>query len=221
MYTLPGVCYCSSKKNKRCPLNSLILLMDTRYFLKLNSNYSIEIMKLNHTYVKSGMLNFITMAYCCGGHDTDTGYQCTKPSINCQNKQVLRCPDHLDQPQNPCDDPHCNRTIHQYFTCKRYDEEPLIIDPIMIFFGLKKLKCQYPKLRGTKCVVVPVRMTYNNEEQLFCIKHHCKNIKNLVNKLQETDIEFLRKILQPKTDLVTYQSIMSKIILSKCFNREK
>jgi hypothetical protein len=76
-------------------------------------------------------------------------------------------------------------------------------------------KCKYLDPNKKLCNHKLIAIDYENEIHFLCIKHHYKYIKSQYSKFKDDDIEFLRTILQPKTDLLTYQAIMSKISFSR------
>jgi hypothetical protein len=80
-------------------------------------------------------------------------------------------------------------------------------------------KCKYQKPNKDPCPNCLFPIDYENEIHFLCIKHHYKYIKSQYSKFKDDNVEFLRTILQPKTDLLTYQSIMSQINFSKWLNK--
>jgi hypothetical protein len=78
-------------------------------------------------------------------------------------------------------------------------------------------KCKHLNPNKKLCNNKLIAINYKNEIHFLCIKHHYKYIKTQYSKFKDDDVEFLRIILQPKTDFLIYQSIMSKISFKNLF----
>jgi hypothetical protein len=130
-------CKHHNDNEKRCYLKLFMMLMDTRYYSKLNSTVSIVMFnrmlemiwgmhyplincKKVDYWIFHNSINFNIK--CCGGHD-ENGNPCTTPIIepdflfNQNKNQLSRCQNHLDQPFNQCDTLNYFTSIHQYSMC--------------------------------------------------------------------------------------------------------
>jgi hypothetical protein len=229
-------CHCPKNNGKLCHLKLFLYLMNTKYYKKINSTVTIELIhnilkRYENKYCpfKIRTVNNYIKIKCCGGHNKN-GQQCTKPiiepefTIKNQLIELSQCPDHFDQPRNQCDTLNYFTSIHQYSMCKNtiFNKYSIINNYLInirspIFNTHIDEKCKYNELPLAECVNYSIPIDSNNEIKFYCVKHHCKHLQNLYNEFIEQDIEDIRQVLQSRTSLLTYQSIMSKVrFLKRC-----
>jgi hypothetical protein len=183
---------------------------------------------------------------CCNAHDK-YGFQCTKPVLDYALVKkgkgsyipLYRCYDHISNPPNKweeyifrrykfwsgpkicqCDinkivfkDRFC---IHDFHICnERKKCAKITLDQINRNNG----SCKHQKPNKNPCPNSIFLIDYKNKIHFLCIKHHYKYIKSQYSLFKAEQVEFLRTILQPKMDLLTYQAIMSKISFLKLQNK--
>jgi hypothetical protein len=173
---------------------------------------------------------------CCKAHDK-FGYQCTKPVVRLsfikKGKEpyipLYRCCDHIAYPPTKWEkfeNNHLGECVsylyachHDLSVCHKYKKNIDIKKNINYQINKNNGRCKHQKPNKDPCRNCLFPIDYKNEIHFLCIKHHYKYIKSQYSLFKAEQVEFLRTILQPKMDLLTYQAIMSKISFLKLQNK--